>query len=81
LAAGLGVAISALQLAAGGQAMMNDGQNSLLQEVRVVSRFARVNARAYVALFQTFWRERLWEVAPRDPPLGPVAGAVQRRAR
>jgi len=46
--------------------MNSDGDKSILRRLSVISRFGRVNARAYAAILRTVVTERLWSV-PRTP--------------
>jgi hypothetical protein len=45
--------------------MMSDRDKGFLKRVRLISRFGRVNARAYAAILRAVVTERLWSVPPR----------------
>jgi hypothetical protein len=46
--------------------MISDGDKSILKRLSLISRFGRVNARAYAAILRAVVAERLWSV-PRAP--------------
>jgi hypothetical protein len=49
--------------------MISNGDNGFVRrlgkELRLISRFGRVNARAYAAILRAVVAERLWSVPPR----------------
>jgi hypothetical protein len=46
--------------------MISDGNKGIFRRLSLISRFGRVNARAYVAILRAVVAERLWSV-PRAP--------------
>ena len=46
--------------------MISDGDKGFLRRLSLISRFGRVNVRAYAAILRAVVAERLWSVPPSN---------------